>query len=196
MQPISKAQLPTNVKNAFEEYKAGKISVTELQQIGKEAGIMIAGWDINNQRDPDYPTGNNKSRNKFTWQTQSKKGKVFQGIWKPAIIVMINKAHAWVLKQWDPDGFVYDDPRMQCLDNNLHDYINENFSHEDRKVDFMSKLADIALFILKEDIYYRARAFHMLNQTPIFILTPQEQLNVDTFKHGIGSITTERDKIL
>lgn len=188
--------MPENVKSAFDRYKAGKLPLAELQQIGEDAGITIAGWDINKQRDPDYPLGNNQSRNKFTWHTQSTKGKIFQSIWKPAIIVMINRAHSWVLKQWDPDGYTYDDPRLQYLDKTLHEYVQGNFSKEDRKEEFMNKLIDIALFILKEDIFYRGRAFIMSNHMPFFILTPQEQLNVDTFRDKGGNITTERDKIL
>ena len=188
--------LPYKVQKAFEKYKAKEISLDELQRIGTENGIQIAGWDIHKQRDPDYPVGNNNSRNKFTWHTQSIKGVAFQTVVKPAIIAIIGKVHAWVLKRWDPEGFAYDDVRLQCLDKALHEYVDVNYSHEDRKVTFMSQLVDIGLFLWKEDIYYRTRAFDMSNKMPLFILTPQEQLNVGTCKHGVGSITTERGNIL
>lgn len=109
---------------------------------------------------------------------------------------MINRAHSWVLKQWDPDGYVYDDPRLQYLDKHLHNFIKENFNHEGRKIDFMDKLVDIGLFILKEDIFYRPRIFNMSNQMPYFLLTLQEQSNIDTFRNDPGDSKTEQEKIL
>lgn len=130
-------------------------------------------------RNPGHPEGDNRSRsNSFTWHLNSKKGKIFQSVLKPAIIVVINKMHSWVLKSWDPEGFKYDDPRLQYLDETLHGFIDEYYDHEERKLDFMHQAVDIGLFILKEDIYYRGRIFHMLNLLPIFEIPSDEVVNM------------------
>jgi len=77
---------------------------------------------------------------------------------------------------------------MQVLDSNLHGYIDEYFNQEPRKLEFMHKIVDICLFIMKEDIYYSARAFDMANKLPFFILTPSEIENIETFTNGVMSV--------
>lgn len=141
--------------------------------------FVIPPDQIDTTRNPGHPVGDNRSRsNSFTWHLDSKKGKIFQRVLKPAIIKMIGTMHSWVLKSWDPEGYKYDDLRMQKLDENLHGFITKFYDHEERKLGFMHQAVDIALFILKEDIYYRARVFHMLNQMPEFQLTPAEIVNM------------------
>ena len=140
--------------------------------------FVIPSDKIDTMRNPGYPAGDNRTRSSFTWHVNSKKGRVFQSVLKPAIIAMIGKMHKWVLKSWDPEGFQYDDPRLQYLDENLHGFIDEYFDHEQRKLDFMNKAADIGLFLLKEDKYYCSRAFHFLNQLPIFELDSSEVVNL------------------
>lgn len=157
--------------------------------MGKKRIVFIIPPDqIDTMRHPGYPEGDNRSRNSFTWNLASKKGKIFQNIMKPAIIAMIHKIHAWILKTWDKDAFVYDDPRMQYLDEMMHEYIEADFDHTDRKLDYMHKAIDIGLFLVKEDIYYRARLFPMLNKLPIFEISTQEAHNLETFTKGVGTV--------
>ena len=152
--------------------------------------FQIPEDQIDNFRNPAHPVGDNRPRsNSFTHHLNSKKGKVFQGVLKPALIMMINKMHSWVLKSWDPEGFIYDDPRMQYLDTTLHEFINENFADQQRKIDFMNKAVDIGLFLLKEDIYYRARLFKLLNKLPIFKLEIKESVNMAVFGKGKSNAT-------
>lgn len=98
---------------------------------------------------------------------------------------LTNRVDKWAVKKWDKDSFVFDDPRMKVLSDSIHEYIDECFDHQDRKLEFMHKLADICLFMLKEDIYYRARAFDMLNKMPKFGLHEQEEENIVTFTRGV-----------
>ena len=102
---------------------------------------------------------------------------------------IVTRMNKWALQKWDEDSFVYDDTRMQVLSENIHGYIDEFFDHQERKLQFMHKCADICLFMLKEDIYYRARAFDMMNQIPSFTLTEQERENIDTFTKGVEVVS-------
>ena len=146
--------------------------------------FVIPDDQIDTMRHPGYPKGDNRSRNQFTWHLASKNGIVFQRVMKPAIIAMINRIHVWILKTYDADAFKYDDPRMQYLDDVLHKYIDDSFDHTTAKLDYMHKAIDIGLFIVKEDVYYRARLFPMLNKLPIFDITVTEDFNAKTFHKG------------
>ena len=158
--------------------------------------FVIPPDQIDTMRHPEYPEGDNRSRNAFMWNLASKQGKVFQRVVKPAIIKTIGMIHSWILKSWDPEGYIYDDPRMKHLDENLHGFISEYYNHQERKLNFMHQAIDIGLFILKEDIYYRGRILHMLNQLPIFEITPAEIVNMKTFRDGVGSIDYASREVL
>ena len=110
--------------------------------------FVIPPDQIDTTRHPGYPEGDNRSRNAFTWNLASKKGKIFQGIIKPAIIKMIGVAHTLIRKSYGKNAFVYDDPRLQYLHNNLHESIRTDFDHQQRKLDFMNDAIDIGLFML------------------------------------------------
>ena len=181
-------KLPNDFKAVYTAYLRGDISIDQLVSAGKLMGVTVAPYDPVDGRNAIYPVGNNSNRIGFTRTLVSPLGKKFQGVLKPAIIATINKMHKWICGDWDKDAFVYDDPRMQILDTNLHEYIDEYFDHEQRKIDFMHKIIDICLFIAKEDIYYSARMFDMANKLPFFILTPDEIENIQTFTKGVGSI--------
>ena len=151
--------------------------------------FVIPPDKIDTTRNPGYPVGDNRTRSSFTWHLNSKKGKVFQRVLKPAIIAIINRMHSWILRSWDPEGFVYDDPRLQCLSETLHDFISTYYNHEERKLDFMHKGIDIGMFIMKEDKYYCARILYMLNILPEFELTASEIVNIEHDWKAQGSMT-------
>ena len=181
-------KLPEEFKPVYAAYLSGKITVEQLISAGKLFGVTVAPYDPVDGRNTVYPVGNNSNRIGFTRTIASPLGNKFQRVLKPAIITTINKMHKWICGDWDKDAFVYDDPRMQVLDDNLHGYIDEYFNQESRKLNFMHKIVDICLFIMKEDIYYSARAFDMANKLPFFILTPSETENIETFTKGVNSV--------
>lgn len=168
-----------------DEFKKG---YGEFVAAGAKLGVAIAIYDAANERNPAYPVGNNSNRNGFTYTAAHPKFKIFQNVMKPATIVAINKWHKWISTKWDRDSFVYDDIRMQCLDIRIHELIDELFDHEQRKLDFVHKGADIMLFYMKEDSYYSGRIFALLNRLPYFVLKQCEADNINTFTEGVGSM--------
>lgn len=195
-------QYPASFQNAYNKflvsqvkYNQGKIEYSEFEAAYKEleaeahkTGLNIAMYDESNERRPRYPVGDNSNRSNFTYGPKNKKWQTMHRIMKPAVIAGINKMHKWVSTKWDKDAYVYDDCRMQILDINVHGFIDRYFDHEDRKLDFMHKGADICLFFMKEDIYYASRIFHLLNGMPFFILKQEEHENIATFTRGIDNV--------
>lgn len=168
-----------------DEFKAG---YGEFVAAGAKLGVTISIYDAANERNPAYPAGNNSNRDGFTYTAAHPKFKIFQNVMKPATIVAINKWHKWISSKWDKEAFVYDDPRMQDLDKSVHGLIDELFDHEQRKLDFMHKGADIMLFYMKEDSFYSSRIFALLNRLPIFMLKQIEIDNINTFTKGVHSM--------
>ena len=119
---------------------------------------VIPPDEIDTTRHPGYPIGDNRSRDAFTWNLASKKGKIFQRVLKPTLIKMINKIHALILRSSGKTAFVYSDKRLQYLNEILHESIRLDFDHEQRKLDFMHKAVDIGIFVLrgKENKYLNA----------------------------------------
>jgi len=195
-------QLPKELHPAYAKFnnlsqlrKDGLITVEEFKQgyeefvaEGAKLGVTISIYDAANERNPAYPVGNNSNRNGFTYTAAHPKFKIFQNVMKPATIAAINKWHKWISSEWDKDAFIYDDLRMQDLDDRVHALIDKLFNHEQRKIDFMHKGADIFLFYMKEDSYYSARVFAMLNSLPFFALTQTEIDNIGTFTEGVHSM--------
>ncbi len=159
-----------------------------LKTEAKKYGLNVAVYDEAHERRPQYPAGDNSSRSNFTYGPSNKKWQLMHKVLKPAIIATVGKMHKWIVGEWDRDAFVYDDPRLQILNERISTLILELFDHTDYKLNLMNKGADILLFILKEDIYWRPRILDMLNRLPIFILTPEEIENIQTYKKGIGSV--------
>ena len=195
-------QLPPELEPAYVKFanlnklhQAGEITQEELKAgyeefvaEGAKLGVTISIYDAANERNPAYPVGNNSNRDGFTYTAAHPKFKIFQNVLKPATIKAINKWHSWISTKWDKDAFVYDDPRMQCLDTRVHELINELFDHQQRKLDFMHNGADILLFYMKEDSYYSGRIFALLNKLPYFVLKQCEADNINTFTDGVNSM--------
>ena len=195
-------QYPASFQNAYNKflasqvkYNQGETEYSEFEAAYKELEVKahktrlnIAMYDEANERRPRYPSGDNSNRSNFTYGPKNKKFQTMHRIMKPAVIAFINKVHKWVLAKWDKDAYVYDVCRMRILDNAVHDFIDQYFDHEDRKLDFMRKGADICLFFMKEDIYYASRVFHLLNCLPFFVLKQEERENIATFTRGIDNV--------
>ena len=193
---------PAELQNAYNKflviqvkYNNGEVEYTEFEAAYKEleieahkSGLNIAMYDEANERRPQYKSGDNSNRTNFTYGPANKKWKVMQGVMKPAIITLINKVHKWVLTKWDKDAYVYDDRRMQVLDGFAHGFVDQYFDQQNRKLDFMHKAVDIGMFILKEDIFYAARIFLMLNCMPFFVLKQEELENIEVFTKGVNQV--------
>ena len=177
------------------EYHEFEAEYKELEIEAHKAGLNIAMYDEANERRPQYKSGDNSNRTNFTYGPANKKWQTMHRVVKPAVVVIINKIHKWILTKWDNDAtkgdnnaYVYDDSRMQILDESAHDFINKYFDQQDRKLDFMHKGVDICLFFMKEDIFYSSRIFLMLNNMPFFVLKQEEQENIDTFTCGVEQV--------
>jgi hypothetical protein len=156
-------------KEAVDKYDAKEITVSELSEVIQRLGINVDFWKWNmaTEVNPDYPDGNEESRNYFKYNCHhNEKGKFYQGVIKKVLLSTIDIAHKYTVERYNKNQFVYDDPRLKGVNIWAKKYINENFQESgEYKIGFMSKIIDIALgTISKEDIYYRARFFDMVNK--------------------------------
>ena len=178
-------QLPPIVAEQFQQFMAGKITFDELSEAGAKVGVKFAIQTPLEDRNPHYPIGDNRTRSGFTHHLKSKKGSAFQRVIKQTILKSLNLVHSWATKEWDADSFVYDDKRLQALNDTSKEFINTYFDQQERKIDIMSKLVDVCLWMLKEDIYYCPRVLLALNNLPYFVITKKEEENIKTFTKGV-----------
>lgn len=100
-----------------------------------------------------------------------KKGIFLQDVAKLGMIKAIDTAHRQIVQGYDPEAYVYEDPRLLDLSAFFRYFIAEKFGDDARKLKFMYQLADIILFLMKEDVYYRARFFSLFKDIPRHELT-------------------------
>lgn len=136
------------------------------------------------------PIGDNQSRVGFTYHhVFHPRGKYFQEIIKPLIIKAIESGHYLIahdlispefmltaiarplktvhksiLNRYDEDAYKHDDTRLQALESDLKGFFTQNQHNYHAKA--VDRAIDIFIFLLKEDIYYRARIFYMINSIP------------------------------
>lgn len=178
-------------EEAIKLYDSKTITVDELSRVISKFGKTIKFWDPKVEPNPMW-VGNEKSRVGFKWSPFfSETGKFYQGVIKKTVLSLIGILHEYTLKRYDEKQFVYDDQRLIELDTFLKAYLNVNFVNRYgqgeyfEKRDFMSKIVDIGLGTIgKEDIYYRARMFDMLNKLIKtypngFPLTKEEKENIE-----------------
>jgi hypothetical protein len=159
----------SNFQEAIDKYDAKEITVSELSEVIQRLGVKVDFWKWNmaTEVNPEYPDGNEKSRNYFKWSCHhNETGKFYQSVIKKIILSTIDMAHKYTLERYNKKQFVYDDPRLKGVNMWAKRYINKNFQESgEYKIGFMNKIIDIALgTICKEDIYYRARFFDMVNE--------------------------------
>jgi len=153
----------------------------ELEKMGSKLRILSSeDIDKSLKTKRQYPVGDNRTRtNGFTYAANEHPlGELLSGIKAKILIESINAAHRLILKGYDMDAYVYDDPRLKAQNEHFRNYIKTNFQHAGYKIEFMNKLVDIIMFLRKEDIYY-VRIFDMLETMPRFGLTDEEQSNID-----------------
>ena len=103
--------------------------------------------------------GDNSTREQFKHNPYfTLKGRFYQTVIKPMIRKAIHGAHTYWISKYDKDAFVYDDPRLQAVDELLKTFIDDHMAHREYKLEFMHEIRDIVFGVVKEDPYY-ASAF-------------------------------------
>lgn len=190
------ATVESSLERATEQYNAGDLSLNELEAIAKENNMPVKKWYRDKQRHPDS-VGNNRSRCGFVFDCLlHPHGVFFQNVTKKLTLVaidigyaaffsknrvvkwaaqhaltrLISTIHSALTHAYDPEIFVYDDDRINMINDFWGAYIKENFQHAfPYKNDFMMQVKDIICGMLaKEDVYYRARMFDAVNKFRTF----------------------------
>ena len=151
----------------------------------------IVQWDMANDPKPDCV--GNQSRNGFLYNCYTHaKGKLFQYTIKPAITGIIKRVHDKDIPRYDKDAYVYEDPRLLKLDQIIKETIDEVIqdADKDRKREILKDCADISMFMLKEDVFYRPRILQAFvkmadkikeNESLLTEFTDYEQYNLARF---------------
>lgn len=171
-----KGKLET-ISDLQKQFNSGELMIEDFQRKVAEEGGKAEFWNYETGRNPEYKRG--ESQLGFPYNPYFHiKGKYFQGVIKIAIRKAIDFAHSGILKQFDKDGYVFDDERLKAIDEYCRGYIAKNFP-DPYKVDFMTKVIDIILFLMKVDIFYRARFLDMIKNLPRnHELTKEEEENI------------------
>lgn len=135
-------------------------------------------WDTEKQPHPLWHK-NNKNRVGFLYHPYNHvKGRFLQLTIKPALLAAIDMAHKGFV-DYDKDAYVYEDPTLFRLNQELTagiiDLFEDKLERESwepsgqvggtlRKQDFLLKVKDICLFLMKEDIYYRPRFIELMRR--------------------------------
>lgn len=155
------------ITELLEQFNTGKLNIDEFIKKVRAQGEKADFWNWESEANPRYKD-NNKTRVGFTYNPSHHiKGKFFQSIIKSAVKAAINFAHSQILKHYSREAFVYDDERLKAIDEYCKRYIDTNFQNSyPYKSQFMEKVIDIILFIMREDIYYTSRWLDMINGLP------------------------------
>ena len=173
-----------NLDALVRKFKAGRISVKEFAKRIQEFGLNPEFWLTASQMGEFVRAGNNSREGfKYNCYTDKKRGMFFQTVIKKAILAAINFAHSAILKHYDKNAFVYDDPRLSAIDEYMKEYIATNFKNSPGYKDaFMLKVLGIFLFLMKEDVYYRGRWLQILKEIPReYELTKGELKNIEEY---------------
>jgi hypothetical protein len=145
---------------------------------------QVVRWNPAKDRDPrikeNENAGNGKGGFRFS-PYYHEKGKFLQDVIKKGIIKAIEVAHDQIVGRYDPEAYKLDDGRLRELNAYMRAYLSYNFEHQaPRKITFMSQILDIVMFLMKEDIYYRARFLDMWKNMPRdYELTQEELENIN-----------------
>lgn len=159
-----------------------EVSIANRAELFEEkkliAVVVVDGEPVewNPALDPDPRIKGNENRGEGAGFLFSpyfhKKGLFFQNVIKKGITKTINLTYNQILRFYDKDAFVFEDPRLKTLRNFCKTYVATYYAEEARggtgiiKLTFMYQFFDIMLFLMKEDIFYRPRFFEFLNNVP------------------------------
>lgn len=175
---------PTNFNIPREEQH--KLMLEDKLIAEVELDGQVVRW--NPAKDPDPRVmgnengGNGKGGFRFSPYYHDK-GKFLQDVIKKGIIKTIDLAHSQIVGKYDKNAFVFEDPRLVELNAYFRSYLSQYFEHDvPRKITFMSQIVDIVMFLMKEDIYYRARFLDMFRDMPRFEITENETENIQRWR--------------
>lgn len=177
------------IEGLIQQYRNGKLSMHQLRRSIVEHGGEAEFWDFELSKHPDYKAEDSKVG--FMWNPLfSHKGIFMQNVTKRVIEKMVNFVYKSCLK-YDKDAFKFSDKRLIQLKHYTELYITANLSVGYKK-DFVTKLMEIALFLLKEDVYYRVAAFKLINGFPRRIeITAEEMSFFDRENPSAKEVTEE-----
>ena len=134
----------------------------------------------------------NQSRNGFLYNCYTTTmGRFFQETIKVWLEKGLKRIHDKEIPRYDKEAFVFGDPRLKILHDKLL-FLNEKYlndSDKGRKRELMQEIEEIALFMMKEDIYWRRVWLPFLvefsefvvEHKEVFALTDIEQENARRF---------------
>ena len=138
--------------------------------------------------------GDNKNRQMFKHNPyHTLKGKFYQHTIKPMIRKAISGAHTYWIAKYDKDAFVYDDPRLQAVDEFTRDFIDAHMAENDGgamyKIKFMHQIQDILFGMVKEDPFYTSAFWMFCNEfveefPDGFEMIESEKYNWEAHHHG------------
>lgn len=175
---------PTNFNIPMEEQHKLMLEDKLLAEV--EMDGQVVRWNPAKEPDPrvkgNENGGNGKGGFRFSPYYHDK-GKFLQDVIKKGIIKAIDLAHSQIVGKYDKDAYVLEDPRLVELNAYLRTYLSQNFEHSmPRKLKFMTQILDIVMFLMKEDIYYRARFLDMFYHMPRFEITETESENIQRWR--------------
>ena len=203
------------ILDTLAKVKTGKIRIDKAFKIINEYGIDPEYLSLGEQQqvtafidqhkkyfESQYAAGDNANREKgFKHNpSHSVKGRFFQDHIKHMIRKAIHLSHWWIVKKYDKDAFVYDDPRMKALDTFIEEFIDKHFQQRAYHLEIMHQIRNIALFIPKEDVNYASPFFVFINKfvkefPDGFELTEKEKYNFRNFHMGTAEEVQKRERI-
>lgn len=132
------------------------------------------------------------SRYQFTYEHTTAKGQWLQWFLKKLIAKSIHFWYGLIKGKYDKNAYVFQDPRLFMIQQFIKNYAKDNM--EERKQEIINEAADIFLFLLKEDIFYRVRAMDAIRlwghlypgmkwkDEPLYGLDEPEQENLQLWK--------------
>ena len=171
--------LPRNWKDIEKQITDKNICTNVTLPDGK-----ILKWNPATEPNPLAVGGKSREYGFLYHPHMSKLGRFFQQTIKKSIISSLEKIHIMLLK-YDKEAYVFDDSRLAALYKYCQDYtssmcMQRSQGNVGRPAKIIMLGIDIAFFLMKEDIYYRARFFDAWNQMPTiaFELTEREKENL------------------
>jgi hypothetical protein len=172
------------VKDQIELIRAGVIKAFDIID-----GEPVY-WNPSIDRDPrikgNSNGGENTGQGGFRFNPWvHPKGITLQTIIKPGVLKVVTWIHKLILKGYDEEGYKFDDERLIILNTYLRAFASQYFqqgNEDKRTLNFMNEIFDIFLFLLKEDVYFRARIFFLLSSLPELKLTEAESENIIQFR--------------
>jgi len=180
----------TNMNRLMKKFKSQKISPQEFKDTIDTNKNKPEFWNPELERHKKYRKGDEDSRVGAEWNPYSNvKGKIYQWVIKGGIKGAIDIAYETPLKEYSETYYVYDDERILRMNKIFDAFITEDFQEgHGYKTTMFTKVKFIISGFMKEDIYYRARFFKLMNiiaediaKNGEYELTEDEKDNIKRF---------------